>query len=207
MQPRRRLNSVESRLAAQLSAQIRKALGNAIIPSGRVDQAALCIERAEQPIAPAQLAAVHPGGEAARTQIRAVYEACLAHYREHVRPQDHALDDVGAAFATFIAACIDALRGTRTSPASKLQMERQLNALLQSDPVWTRASATERQSIFERFAILAVFVEGCSARAPLEGSKAVAHVRQAARDYLRESFGIDPDVLVVGSDGLRVELG
>jgi hypothetical protein len=205
MHPNRRLNSAESRFAQQLAGQVRKALTIILTPGEDADQTPLRIERAEQATAPARLAAGQPGGDAARQKMQSVYADCLVWYREHMQRYDATDDDVGAAMAAFVSACMGAMQGVQSAPGYRPGMDRQLSNVLRRHPLWTRANAAERQTMFERFAILAVFVQGCAVRAVREGPKAVANVRQAGRSYLRELFGIDPDMLALGPCGLRVK--
>jgi hypothetical protein len=200
-----RLNRTEAKLARTLAAQVQQALMGTMAPSGPgSDQPVLTVSRAREPIAPERLAAAHPGGSAARLVARRLYQNCLTHYREELRPHDADGDDVGAAMASFAAANIQALHGVGVSAETMRQLERQLSALLRQNPTWAAADAIEQQCTFEKFAILSVFMGECAKRALGEGPAAVANVKHAARAYLQELLGIDPERLTLGPEGLRL---
>jgi hypothetical protein len=105
-------------LAQDMSRLMRAALCDAVLNTDAVDGAALLIEPAPQPLAPARLASGQPGDAAARGRARAMYERCLANYRAAARAADGAcgLDDVGVAIAHFVAANMRALHDVQITP-------------------------------------------------------------------------------------------
>ncbi|WP_280156084.1 DUF6683 family protein [Piscinibacter sp. XHJ-5] len=195
-------------LVQDMSRLVRRALLDAIVELGDAsrDCAALTVEPARVPIAPAHLAASHPGGPQSRHEARALYERCLAHYRHVVRASqaDSSLDDVGAAVACFVAANLQALHGIDATPEMLLRLERQLGGVATLSSAWASASARERQLYFEQMAILAVLIRETSAHAVLQGPAAVENVRRAARRYLRQLLGLDPDQLTLDAGGLSL---
>jgi len=197
----------DAALAADVTRTLRHAVVQAIAGlAGHGDRVALTLPRAAVPLAPARLAAAHPGGATARRQMQAVYERCLAHYREVLRPDDAArgLDDVGAAAARFVAANLFALHGEHATPDALLALEAQLAGIVRSSPAWADASARDRQLYVEKLALLAVFVGEVAQQARGQGAGAVENVRRAARTYLRELLGLNPDALTLGRDGLTL---
>ncbi|WP_348756405.1 DUF6683 family protein [uncultured Aquincola sp.] len=169
------------------------------------DLAPLTVLPAAQATAPQQLAAAHPGGPAARQQALALYRRCLAHFRQRVQagmPED----DVGQAAAYFVLACVAALQGIDVSPAQLALVERQMRRLLGQHPAWVQASATERQALFEQFAVLGVLVGESQHEARRQGPAARANVQQAARGYLRQLLGLRPDHLQLGDHGLTLRV-
>lgn len=196
----------EAALGAAMAARLRQALVDAVVGFGAgepMDRPALTVERSPVPIAPTRLAASAPRG-AAREEARLLYERCLAHYRESVRPQDLALgiDDVGAAVAAFVAANLSALHGDRVDPATLLALEQQLGGVVRITADWDRAPARERQAYFEKMAVLAVLISESAAQARVQGAAAIANVQQAARGYVQELLGLNPDHLAIGPGGL-----
>lgn len=189
-----------------LSRHIRPALADALARRGSdaPQTAASTVQRARMPIAPALLASAHPGGAIARQTMHALYERCLAHYRAVIRAHDAdaGVDDVGAAAAQFVVANMQALHGIPVTPPMQLRLQRQLAAIVAASRAWAVASTRDRQLYVEKLAILAVLIEQTSAQAGLQGPAAVANVRRAARGYLQEFLGLDPDRLTLGSDGL-----
>lgn len=194
-----------------MAAQVRGAILHAIEHVGGdapSDRPALTVQRASAPIAPARLASAHPGDAAARERARELYRRCLAHYRGVVRPQDQSsdFDDAGAAVAAFVAANLGALQGEPVTPGMLRALERQLHGIARVSSDWKAAPIVERQAYFEQMALLAVLVAESAAQAPAQGAAAVAKVRQAARGYLRQLLGLDPDHLTLGPQGLGVRL-
>jgi hypothetical protein len=196
--------ATSARLDDALAVEVRRLLLDAITCIDAADSAALTIERAPAPIAPARLAAAHPGDEQARAQVRQLYERCLAHYRAVVRPQDEArgVDNVGAAVAAFVAANFGALQGIAVTPDMLLHLERQLGGMSRLGIDWSSAPMGERQAYFEQMAVLAVLVTETSAQAGLQGAAAVGNVQRAARGYLQQLLGLNPDHLTLGPKGL-----
>ena len=139
-------------------------------------------------------------------QARALYERCLAHYRSQVRAEDEALgvDDVGAAAANFVAANMIALHGLDVSPLAVLRLERQLSGAVRHTAAWDSAAARERQAYFEQLAVLAVLISETNKQAALQGPAASANVKRAARGYLMQLLGLNPDELTLGPEGLTL---
>jgi hypothetical protein len=192
-------------LAQDMSRLMRAALCDAVLNTDAVDGAALLIEPAPQPLAPARLASGQPGDAAARGRARAMYERCLANYRAAARAADGAcgLDDVGVAIAHFVAANMRALHDVQITPDMLLRLQRQLVRVAQHTSAWNDAATSERQFYFEQMAILAVLIHQSTDMARAEGPAAVAHVQRAARGYLFQLLGIDGRELQLDALGLR----
>lgn len=205
---RQRADRSQAALVEALSRRVRQALLDAVTnsPGARRDGVALTVARAQRPIAPARMAAQHAGGVAEQAQARIRYERCLEHYRSEVRPQDAEsnFDDVGAAAALFVVANFQALSPVEASAEILAQLERQLSAVVRRTSAWSSTAASERQFYFEQMAILAVLVGTMSARAATEGADAVANVQRAARGYLKQLLGLNPDQLTLGRYGLQL---
>lgn len=204
-----RSEAVDAELAQAVSQCVQQAVLQGIVGAGAAaDRVALVIARATVPLAAVALARSHPGGSRVRQQMQAIYERCLAHYRDAVRPQDAArgIDDVGAAVAHFVAANLHVLHGSAVTPQVLAKLELQLAGVVRLTSAWASATARERQLYFEKMALLSVFVGESFAQALSQGEAAVENVRRAARAYLRELLGIDPDALTLGADGLAVRV-
>lgn len=202
---------------ADLAQRLRDALAASIRALGTGaagDEPALTIPRSPQPIAPAQMARVHPGSARDRLQACAMYQRCLQHYRAlhgsadapAAAPADAAAagDDVGTALASFVAANLEALHGIDAAPEVMPRLGRQLVAVVRSSPAWQRAPLRERQAYVEQLGILAVVMADYSVRAKRQGAAAIAHVQQGARGYLRQLLGLDPEALTLDADGLAL---
>jgi hypothetical protein len=187
--------------------RLRQATFDAVLGHAAVadDSAALTVPRAAEALGPSRLAQTQPAGPA-RSEALALYERCLQHYRDALRPQDAAqgFDDVGAAAAYFVAGNLLALTGQQPTAGALLQLERQLRRVLHTSTAWAALDATERQVYVEKLALLAVLVGEAAVQAPAQGPDAVAHVQRAARGYLQELLGLNPDALTLGPKGLML---
>ena len=204
----RRAENLQDASSSNLSQSIKRTLAEGqlhlIQAANPRDFSALVVERASTPRAPVWMANAQSKGSASRKSVQESYERCLELYRTLVRPQDTTYDDAGAALAFFVAMNLRALHELPTTPETLLLLERQLNAVARQASRWDTASVSERQFYFEQMAMLGVFVAGLASRAQTEGAVARAKVRNAARGYLRQVLGIDPDLLTFGAHGLAV---
>jgi hypothetical protein len=207
----------QAALVADMSRLVRRALGGRIRQrdahgNDGADHTALYVECAREPLAPARMAALLRGSPAARRQTRELCERCLGHYRTVVRPNDAArgIDDVGAVVARFVAVGMHVVRSGGATPPVRitskmlLRLERQLSAFVHEASAWSSAPAVDRQFYFEQLAILSVLLVETSRFASAQGPAAVADVQRAARGYLQQLLGIEPDLLTLGPDGLTL---
>lgn len=195
-------------LSNKLSQALNRALTDgrlqALDAAGTSDFAALIVERARTPRAPAWLAEAQSKDADERKRARASFERCLEIFRTMVRPEDTTYDDAGAAFAFFVAANLNALHEVRTTRETLLLLERQLLGLVRQGSDWDSASISQRQFYFEQMAMLGVFIAGVVAKARAEGPEALAKAQHTARGYLRRVLGMDPDLLTFGEHGLAL---
>lgn len=158
--------------------------------------------QAPRPIAPALLARLHPSPKA-RPAMAALYQRCLAHYRQRLQ-HGAAQDDAGLAAACFVLANLAAVQGLQPDEADLQRVERQLRTRIA--PVWLGAPLADRQSACEQFAVIGVLVGESASQARGQGAAAVAAVQQAARGYLAQGFGLDADRVQLGGHGLVLEM-
>ena len=195
--------------ASEFTRRLRESLARTLLNAGDAvdgDDEPLTLPRAWAPLGPAQLASAHPGSPVDRLTVRALYERCLLHYRTAVRADDTArgVDDVGAALARFVAANVEALHGTHATPGMLRRLESQLVGIVRRSPAWSVADVQDRQAFFEQVALLSVLVADCTAQAHLQGPAAIDNLRRAARGYLRQLIGLDPEWLTLGREGLAL---
>lgn len=193
--------------AKDFAKRLSEALGQALagFGDGSEDLPALTIERAAKPTAPATLARSHPGGPKSRRDAEALYLRCLTYYRNKVQ-QGLPTDDVGAAAAYFVLANLAALQDLQVNEAQLALVERQMRQVIGRHDAWAQADAKEQQSLFEQFAVLGVLVGESQAEARKQGPAAIANVRRAARGYIVQLLGLNPDALRLTDQGLRIEL-
>lgn len=194
-----------NRLAQELARRLSEALGQVLTGFGdsTAEPPPLTIPPAAQAIAPALLARRHPGGPKAQRDARALYLRCLRHYREKVQrglPED----DLGAAAAYFVLANLAALQSLDITEPQLALVERQMRHVIGRHDAWLAADARDRQSLFEQLAILGVLVGEGQAEARHQGDAALANVRRAARGYLVQLLGLNPDALRLTSEGLTL---
>lgn len=153
------------------------------------------------PIAPALLARPLRSAKA-RHEAQALYRRCLEHFRARVQ-RGAADDDAGLAAAYFALANLAAARRLDPDESDLGRVERQFRGALA--PRWLALPLAERQSAFEQFAIVGVFVVEARAAARREGEAAQARVAAAARHYLAQGLGLDAARLSLGAQGLTLE--
>ena len=194
-------NPAQAMRQAVLDALLRGAAG----PAGADGNAPrLLVAPAASATAPAQLAAAQSLDAAERQKLAASHEQCLRVFRNLARGQapDTEDDDLGAALAFFTAVNLHALHGVDVEREVMAVLERQLLGVSRRASNWDAASLAQRQVFFERIAILSIVVSSACASAPAQGPAAVARLRQAARQYLQELLGLNPDLLSLGPRGL-----
>ncbi|WP_157265979.1 DUF6683 family protein [Azohydromonas aeria] len=187
--------------ARTLPQRMRHALADA---HAVADAAPLTLPAARVPRAPGLLADALPGSPAAREERRALYVRCLAHYRRSVGASagtgSRRDDDVAEAAAHFVVANLRALQGVDATPAVFDALKAQLAGVLR--PGLAALALREQQDTFEKFALLAVLIGETWTVALRQGPAAMANVRQAARGYLLELLGLEPQRLTLGPGGL-----
>jgi hypothetical protein len=188
--------------ARTLSQRVRHTLANAAAARDAADAGPLTLPAARVPRAPGLLADALPGSPAAREERRALYVRCLAHYRRSVGAGTSARqgDDVAEAAAHFVVANLRALQGVDATPEVFQALKGQLAGVLR--PGLAELALREQQATFEKFALLAVLVSETWTLALRQGPAAMANVRQAARGYLLELLGLEPERLTLGAGGL-----
>lgn len=170
------------------------------------EQPALRVARAAVATVPAQMAAEQaPPNAATRQQITASYESCLASYRTlGPAPVGADVDDLGLAAAFFVAINLRVLHGVDAEAETLHALERQLRGVTRACSNWDAASIEQRQAFFERTAITAVVMAASAANAAAQGPDAVAKVQRAARQYIEQMLGMNPDDMMLGPDGLTL---
>ena len=193
-------------LAQDFAKRLGEALGKALAGFGDADAdlPALTVEPAAEPSAPAILAKAHPGSPKARRDKAQLYTRCLAHYREKVQAA-MPTDDIGAAAAYFVLANLAALQNLDVTEPQLALVERQMRHVIGRHEAWHAADARERQCFFEQLAVLGVLVGESQAQARGQGAAALANVRRAARGYLVQLLGLNPDALRLTDRGLALE--
>lgn len=165
----------------------------------------LCVPMAADAAAPKRLALARGATPRLRRESTALYLGCLRHYRATIQPRVTSLrdaDDLGAAAAFFVLANFAALRGEAFDETLLPALAAQLTRLIQRTDAWQRSALGERQSLFEQLALLGVLVNESRVQAAGQGPAAQANLRRAARAYLLQFPGFDPDRLRLTPRGL-----
>jgi hypothetical protein len=192
-------------ISRELARLVRGAVGQALLDAAQPGDTPvpLGVPPAANPSGPKQLAQAHPG--ASRRESLALYQRCLRHYRDAIQPrvtQLHGGDDLGAAAAYFVLANLAVLHGAEPDEAVHAALAAQLARLIQRTDAWPRAALAQRQTLFEQLALLGVLVNESRLQARTQGAAAQANLERAARAYLLQLLGLDPDLLVLTPQGL-----
>jgi Family of unknown function (DUF6683) len=186
---------------------VQKAIVDALLQMSVSDEGSqppLKVERAAVATAPSRMAAAQASDPAAREQIAASYERYLQTYRAMLQAPagEESADDVGRAVAFFVAVNLHALHGVDPDTEILIPLERQLRGLTRASSNWDTASTAQRQAFFEQIAIASMLISRTRAAAASQGAAAVAHVQRAARSYLEQMLGLDPDLVTLAPTGL-----
>jgi hypothetical protein len=198
----------DSVLARELARTLRHALGDILQQAslGTDDRPALAVASAARATAPTLLANSHPGDGKVRREARGLYERYLQHYRHQVQATlmpGRRDDDLGMAAAYFTMANLATLQNLdHLDQAVLAAVERQMRHLIGSTPSWHASSLADRQCLFEQLAVLGVLINDARLLARRQGAAALAHVQGAARTYLIQLLGLDPDQLTLTHAGL-----
>jgi hypothetical protein len=189
---------------SHIERQIRRAVVDTLVRIGLAAEPGppLLLTRAAAATAPSQMAATQASDPAERVALVASYERCLDGYRRMVAGGDTEVDDLGRAVAFFAAANLHALHGVDAEASLLVPLEQQLRGLARVRSNWDQASIAERQTFFERIAILSMVITTARSRAAGQDAAALADVRRTARQYLQELLGLNPDLLTLGAGGL-----
>ena len=193
-------------IARELSRLVRDAVGQVFRVAAQGDDAPapLLLDRAGEASGPRQLASSHKGAVQQREAL-ALYRRCLAHYRSAIQPRiapDSERDDLGRAAAYFVLANLAAVQGSDLDELTLAAVTAQLCRLIALTDAWQRAPLARRQAWFEQLALLGVLVNEARLQARGQGAAAVANVQRAARGYLMQLLGLDPELLLVTPQGL-----
>ncbi len=154
------------------------------------------------PTAAVMLAQAH-GSPRARHDAQLLYTRCLKHFRLQVQ-RDPDADHPALATAYFVLSCLAAAHGVQPGAADLERVTQQMQQRLGAAGVWLNAPLPERQSTFEQFALLGVFINESAWLARQQGAAAQQHLRQAARGYLLQLLGPGADRLALGPDGVAM---
>jgi hypothetical protein len=160
---------------ADLSRVLRQAAIGATLKAD--DSPPLRVSPAATPSAPAQLA--QSAAAPQRAALTRTYEHYLRTYRS--------------------AAARQALHGIEPNDDMLAMLERQLRATARRCADWDTATPAQRQFFFEQIAIGGVRMAAALGRTD---AAAREQTRRAARQYLQQVLGLDPDLLTLGPSGL-----
>ncbi len=194
-------------ITRELARLVQDEAGQALDAAAQSDEASppLAVRAAAAASAPGRLASAQGAPPRLRRESQALYLRCLRHYRATIQPRATGLrgeDDLGAAAAFFVLANLAALHGREPDESVLPALGAQFTRLIRSTDAWPRAALGERQSLFEQLALLGVLVNESRVQAHGQGPAALANLQRAARAYLWQFPGLDPDRLVLTPRGL-----
>lgn len=148
------------------------------------------VAAAPEPSAPRALA----GGQALMQQI---FERCLVHYREQLQPRSATRDDdVLAALACFLCACVQAIEGHPVTPERWRAAAQWLSTWVLDGEPQRLADTAAQQRFFERMAVLSAALGEWSVQASRQGDAAMASARLMAAQHLQHELGVAADALL-----------
>ncbi|HSI59253.1 MAG TPA: DUF6683 family protein [Ideonella sp.] len=154
----------------------------------------------------AELARRQARDPAGRARAQSLFERCLRHYREQLRPLDRQ-DDAGVALACLLAACIQAQSLQAVTLPRWRAVHDWLEAWVADDLDWDGAPIEQRQDFFERMACLAVAIGEWTVQASRQGEPAIRTAQALARGSLKAELGLSIEQLADGLSGVMAPAG
>ncbi|MDT9000935.1 hypothetical protein RQP53_16785 [Paucibacter sp. APW11] len=118
---------------------------------------------------------------------------CLSHFRHQLAPGP--LDDLGLALAGFLGACWQAQDQLALTRERWAAITLWLEAWVIDSLPWDEASLAERQTLFERLAVLTAALGEWTLQASHEGGAAMESARWLARNSLQTVLGLELELL------------
>jgi hypothetical protein len=161
----------------------------------------LTFDSRSQPIAPARLAQSYPRD--ARPKAEQFFGQTLDVYHTIESKFGLRRNDLGGALAAFVAGNYAAYRNEAFPDDLFKPLVLQMQDVLQSTGALEKASAAEKQELYENLAILGIYM--LLTREALQKSpndKTAANMKTAARGYLEQALKLDPDRMQLTEQGL-----
>jgi hypothetical protein len=156
--------------------------------------------------APQLLAGSYPAE--ARADARKLFVELLGKYDPLMQQLGQPRDDYAVAAAAFIAGSHSAYHGRDFDDRMFAPLVQDVRARLSANPRFGAATSAEKQAAFDQFAILGLMTATTQMAikqmpAGAERDAVQRNLREAGGRYLEQIFGMPPDQVAIGVDGLQ----
>ena len=162
------------------------------------------LKQKTSPILPGKLAAGYPAH--IRKEAHHTFSELLVGYEKIEQQFKIPSSDVAGAVAAFIAGSYMAYRDVDFPDERFPPLVRQIRSIIQSQPEFAKASALQKQEMYEQMAILGMFM--ATTRMALQdrpNPQLTANLRQAAKGYLEQFLKTDADKIRITAQGLVIQ--
>ncbi len=157
--------------------------------------------RPESSTVPSKVAASYPAQ--ARPQAERVFREMLGRHPQLMRQLGVPPNDLASGMATFLAGSYMAYRNADFPDSNFKPLVNQMRQILGSNPKIAQASDSEKQELFEQFAILGTFMAVTQmALQEKPNAQVQANLQQAAKGYLEQFLQTDADRVQITAKGL-----
>lgn len=154
-----------------------------------------------KPSMPAAIAANYPANR--RVEAERLFTEILSRYRQLEKRLNIPANDVAGAVAAFLSGNFMAYQDVDLPDQNFQALVTQMRSILRSNPDFTKASAIEKQQLYEQMAILGTFM--ALTREALKkqpNPQIAASMKQAAKRNLEQFLNTDADSVKITSTGL-----
>ena len=162
------------------------------------------LKQKTSPILPGKLAAGYPAH--ARKEAHHTFSELLVGYEKIEQQFKIPTSDVAGAVAAFIAGSYMAYRDVDFPDERFPPLVSQIRSIIQSQPEFAKATAIQKQEMYEQMAILGMFM--ATTRMALQerpNPQLTANLRQAAKSNLEQFLKTDADKVKITAQGLVIQ--
>lgn len=162
------------------------------------------LKQKSPPILPGKLAAGYP--EHIRKEAHHTFSELLIGYAKIEQQFKIPSSDVAGAVAAFIAGSYMAYRDVDFPDERFPPLVSQIRSIIQSQPEFAKATAIQKQEMYEQMAILGMFM--ATTRMALQerpNPQLTANLRQAAKSNLEQFLKTDADKVKITAQGLVIQ--
>lgn len=162
------------------------------------------LQQKASPILPGKLAAEYPAH--IRKEAHHTFSELLVGYTKIEQQFKIPSSDVAGAVAAFIAGSYMAYRDVDFPDERFPPLVRQIRTVIQSQPEFAKATAIQKQEMYEQMAIIGMFM--ATTRMALQerpNPQLTANLRQAAKGYLEQFLKADADKVRITAQGLVIQ--
>jgi hypothetical protein len=147
--------------------------------------------------------------EQERAEAQLLYAQLLDVYRSTIEPANKITkNDLAGAVALFIGGSYEAYRNADMKPEHFQVLIHQMQRVIGRNEIFTLATKTEKQELYEQFAILGMLMtttrEAIQTKQPSNAKEIGIKLKATAKTYLEQFLKTDADRILIGPQGLAL---